>query len=154
MRINIIDQFIESCKNYKYSGDDISDEKLKDMLVKSLLILIYAEFEKCFNKLVLDRCPGITDISILEFIKNNSSIRSLKLSSIRGFIGQFGEKHKNEFNRLIGENSPCALNFESLRNNRNSVAHGDGSSATFSEVVQYYQDAHLVLDHFKKALWM
>ena len=85
--------------------DELEFEKLKDMLVKSLLILIYAEFEKCFNKLVLDRCSEITDISILEFIKNNSSIRSLKLSSIRGFIGQFGEKHKNEFKRLVGENS-------------------------------------------------
>ena len=47
--------------------------------------------------------------------------------------------------------SPCTA---ASWGNRNSVAHGEGSSATLEEVKRYYEGGHVLLDYFKDALWI
>ena len=44
--------------------------------------------------------------------------------------------------------------YSSIVDNRNSVAHGRGSSATLEEVRRYYEGGRVLLDYFKDALWL
>ena len=154
MRIEIIDQALANCEEYIQNSSS-ADEELKNMLTQALLILMCAEFEKKFKEFILERCSEIDDDSIKEYIINKTRIRSLKISDISGLTGEFGEKHKSEFKRLIdGSSTPCDVLYESVRSNRNKVAHGEGCNATILDVKQYYEGAHEVLDHFKQALWV
>ena len=153
MRIEHIDQALNSCENF-VDNSSFADEEVRSMLAQALLILIYAEFEKKFREIIIDRCSMIDDNSIKEYIINRTRIRSLQIGDITGLVAQFGEMHKAEFRRLLNENRPCDTHYESLRNNRNKVAHGDGCNATIMDLKQYYEGAHEVLDHFKRALWV
>ena len=152
MRIRRIDEALERCGEH-LSEIEIIDKEVESLLAQSMLILICAEFERKLRELILERCSSVSDVAIREYIGNCTRVRSLKASDVSGLLAQFGEICKSEFRRLLEENGEAATLYESIRNNRNRVAHGEGSNATFRDVKQYYEGGHLVLDYFREALW-
>ena len=152
MRIKRIDETLQRCREHLSCASSI-DEEVESLLTQSILILICAEFEKKLRELVLARCASVSDSAISEYIDSCTRIRSLRTSDVSGLLAQFGDDCKSEFRRLLDENGDTEARYESIRSNRNRVAHGEGSSATFGEVEQYYEHGHVVLDYFQQALW-
>ena len=152
MRIKRIDEALERCGEHLSAVETI-DEEVESLLTQSILILICAEFERKLRELVLERCASVSDSAISEYIDNCTRVRSLKTSDVSGLLAQFGDVCKSEFRRLLEENSDTETEYESIRSNRNRVAHGEGSNATFLEVKRYYERGHVVLDYFREALW-
>ena len=155
MRIDRIDDAIERCEEH-LSAAGVVDDKIKNLLAQSLLILIYSEFERKFRELVMERCSSVDDKPIREYIGSSMReiVRGLYLSDVSGTLARFGPTHKDKFNQRRDENRQADEMYTSLLKNRHIVAHGKGSNATLKEVKGYYEEGHVVLDYFKDALWI
>ena len=156
MRIERVDAALERCVRY-LSAADATDKEIESLLTHSLLILICAEFERKLKELIRQRCSSVSDRSINKYVESHirRSPRSLQVSDIVGTLAQFGRAHKDKFDRRRKENNRRAESmYSSIVNNRNNVAHGEGSSATLEEVKQYYEGGHVLLDYFGDALWL
>jgi hypothetical protein len=155
MRIEKIDDTLERCEKH-LSSVAVVDESIENLLTQSILILICAEFESKLKGLIVERCSGVPDGSIKEYIGSctNTVLRSLRLSDMAGFLSRFGTDHRADFRRRLAANERARSMYDSVWTNRNSVAHGEGSSATFGDVKRYYEEGHVVLDYFREALWL
>lgn len=152
MRISRIDEAFEKCREYWENASGV-DQEIQSFLAQSMLVLIYAEFEKKLKEIVIGRCAEVEDSSVKEYIRNSTRIQSLKIGDIAGLVGRFGEIHKEEFRRILEEHRLEENLYESIRSNRNSVAHGGAINATLDEVKTYYEGGHAVLDYVETALW-
>ena len=60
MRLTRVDKTIEICENILRSDNEINKE-VESLLTQSVLIVIYAEFERKFNELIKKRCESVSD---------------------------------------------------------------------------------------------
>ena len=75
------------------------------------------------------------------------------MSEISGLLGLFGSRYKEEFTEKLTNNGQAVNMYMSIVTNRNNVAHGKDCTATFSDVRDYYENGHLVLDYFRQVLF-
>lgn len=150
MRIDRIDRALERCEAYCRSGE--VDFEVESLLICSLLILTCSEFEKKYRDLIIERCSSVSDDSVRKYVGESTRIRSMKITELAGLLGRFGSSHREEFRRRLNENSIVMNMYDSILTNRNSVAHGEGSAASFEDVKRYYEEGHMVLDYFRDAL--
>lgn len=153
MRIARIDRALTRCEAHCGSEEPI-DYEVESLLTGSVLILIFSEFETRFRDLILEKCSSVSDESIRKYIEESirNVLRSIRIDELSGLLGKFGPLHKAEFKRRLDENQKVKTMYESMLADRNQVAHGEGSIATMRDVRQYYEEAHVVLDHFRAAL--
>ena len=153
MRIETIDRALARCEAHCSSAEPM-DVEVKSLLIGSILILIYSEFERKIRSLILDRCSSVSDESIRKYIEKSieNVFRGIKIGALSGLLGKFGDLHKQEFQRRLNENDKVKNMYGSILANRNLVAHEKGSEATMQEVRQYYEEGHVVLDYFRDAL--
>ena len=150
MRIRRIDDAFEKCESHLSSGD--VKIEVKDLLTRALLILICAEFERKIKEMVKEKCQSIADDQVRQFAQNSTErmFRGLKISDLAGLLAHFSTEYKRQF-----DNNPddeARTMYSNIITNRNQIAHGGESAATFQEVKRYYEKAHFVLDWFQKAL--
>ncbi len=149
MRVKEIEKAMEDIKDYS------KNDRIKDLLTQSLLILIYAQFEKEIKNLLKQRCESVPDEAVKTFIHKHiqkSALRGLKITELSGLLCQFDPSYKENFNQRINENGTAKSTYESLLNNRHNVAHGQGINATFEDVKMFYEKGRVVLDYFEQAL--
>lgn len=149
MNIREIDQALEDIK--EFSGN----ARVKNLLTQALLILICAQFEKEIKNFLTQRCASVSDEAVKKYIDDHMqgpALRSLKVNELSGLLGKFDISYKEVFKQKISENGQAATTYDSILTNRNKVAHGKGSNATFEDVKIYYKKSHVILDYFKEAL--
>ncbi|MCY4673430.1 MAG: HEPN domain-containing protein [Bacteroidetes bacterium] len=149
MNIKVIDHALEDIQDF--SGNS----RIKDLLTQALLILICAQFEKEIENCLTRRCASVSDEAIKGFIDDyiqGSALRSLKISNLSGLLKKFDPSYKKMFTEKINQNGQAKVTYDSILTNRNSVAHGEGTNATFEEVKMYYEQGHIILDYFEQAL--
>ena len=151
MRIPRIDQALEKCQSHLSSGT--IEVEIESLLTRSLLILIYAEFERAIKNLIKKRCSSIADDSVKNFAVGCTDrvFRGLRIDEMAGLLGQFDKSCKETFTHRLDQKTKDMYN--NVLNNRHQVAHGKGSAVTFREVKQYYEHAHVVLDCFRESLF-
>lgn len=154
MRIPRIDQALEKCQSH-LSSETIEVE-IKSLLTQSVLILIYAEFERAIKNLIKERCSSISDISddsVRNFVIGctDSGFRGLQIDAMAGLLGRFDKSCKETFTNRLDQKTKEMYN--NILNNRNLVAHGEGSPVTFRDVEQFYEQAHVLLDRFRESLF-
>lgn len=150
MRIDRIDRALERCEAYCRSGE--VDFEVENLLICSILILTCSEFERKYRDLILERCSTVSDDSVRKYVGESTRIRSMRITELTSLLGRFGPSHKEEFRQRLNENGIVKNMYDSILVNRNSVAHGEGSAASFRDVKRYYEEGHVVLDYFRDAL--
>ena len=153
MRISRIDRTLERCEKHLSSAQAYGTE-IESLLTQSLLVVMYAEFERTIKDIVREKCLSIMDDSIKGFFEScvNTVIRGIKSSEITGLLGRFGPTHKEKFRQQIENNQRAETYYSNILTNRHSVAHSEGSNATFQEVKKFYEEGHVLLDFFREAL--
>lgn len=151
MRIPRIDQALEKCQSH-LSSEAIEIE-IQNLLTQSLLILIYAEFERAIKNLIKKRCSSISDDAVKNFVVGctDNVFRGLHIDAMAGLLGRFDKSCKETFTNRLDQKTKEMYN--NILNNRHRVAHGEGSSVTFRDVEQSYEHAHVVLDRFRESLF-
>ena len=152
MRISRIDHSFEECERY-LAQERAGTEIIEVLLAHSLLIMISAEFEKKVKEIVTNRSRVISNDAMCEFVQKclDSVFRSPALDEVTALLGKFGVSYKKSFRDLLDER--VRLAYRSILENRNSVAHGEASTVTIGDVRKFYEEAHVVLDHFQDVLF-
>lgn len=150
MRIPRIDDALQKCEVH-ISSKNI-DGEIADLLTRSLLILICSEFERKIKEMVNDRCESISDRQVRQFAQSSTEkmFRGLWINELAGLLGHFSSEYKQQFGDSRDKEAIDA--YSSIITNRNKIAHGEESVATFQDVKLYYEKAHVVLDWFQSAL--
>ena len=153
MRISRIDRTLERCEKHLSSAQAYGTE-IESLLTQSLLVVMYAEFEQTIKSIVMEKCLSVTDDSIKGFFQScvNTVVRSIKSTEITGLLGRFGPIHTEKFREQIQNNQRVETYYSNILTNRHSVAHSEGSNATFQEVKKFYEEGHVLLDFFREAL--
>lgn len=154
MRILKIDELIEVCKTLSSEKTKIREE-VEEMLVQALLVSMCAEFEGILKGLVIERCSAVNDPIVFKYATSfsDNAFSSPSKKNISDAIKRFGDASSGEFERLKKSDGEAWIAYGNIVANRNNAAHGRPVQATIDEVEKFYENAHVVLDSFKKALW-
>jgi len=154
MRLPRIDQALEVCRRHLASTGAYGTE-IENLLTRSLLVLICAEFEERIEETIQERCSSIEDASLKEFIAScmGAVFRSVRSSEMAGLLKRFGGRCKDGFTRRADSNPIAVTFYNNIVTNRHGVAHTTGGNATFPEVKRFYEEGHIVLDFFREALF-
>jgi RiboL-PSP-HEPN len=146
MRLPRIDQAIEVCEAHLKSTDANGTE-IEAFLARYLLIVTCAAFEEEIEKIILSRAARVNDPQIESFIRSSMKaiFRSLKIGDLAGLLGRFGANYKDRFQQAV-TGTLAEQYFSNIIENRNTTAHRAGPNVTFREVVQFYEEAHTILD--------
>ena len=155
MKIFKIDDLIDVCRANTGSPGMVREE-VEEILVHALLVSMCAEFERILKELLDDRCSTVDDPVVYEYATSYSSaaFASPSPQNIGDAVSRFGDTCREKFARLRSEDSGAWEAYRSIVTNRNHVAHGRPVQVTMSDVEEYYENGHVVLDWFKEALWV
>ncbi len=150
MRLQQIDRAITICEKHLTASGAFGTE-IEIYLTGHLLVFICAAFEDHIEGLVNERASKSADTFLAAFVHSalNQLFRSIRTSEIAGLLGRFGEEHRERFQTEMtknAENARAATYFNNLVLSRHGTAHKAGSDLTFSELVEFYSEAHTVLD--------
>lgn len=153
MRLTRVDKTIAICENILRPDNEI-DKEVENLLTQSVLIVIYAEFERKFNELIKKRCESVSDQFANAFLENRAGNypQGMDKGRIANCLGEFGKARKEQFNRQMSEDKKIENSYSSIVNNLHLAAHGSGSTASFRDVKQFYEDSHEILDYFESAI--
>ena len=153
MRLVRIDQAIEACQTHLENSGAAGTE-IEAYLTRYLLVLICATFEEEIESLIIERAARSGDPGLESFVRSavGQIFRSLKTSEITGLLGRFGVDCKDRFRQELSTNERAETFFNNIVTNRHDTAHSAGSNVSFSELVRFYSEGHVVLDAVKAAL--
>ena len=155
MRVARIDRALEDCENHLSSTGSFGTP-IERLLTYSLLVVIYAEFEQMINSIVQQRCDSIEDDSLRELVSEcMGSVSRIQSRNMGELLQRFGAERRTSFRNEIATNQAnerAETFYNNLITNRHDTAHSIGSNLTFENVKQFYEEGHVVLDFFRKAL--
>ena len=125
-------------------------------MTQYLLIHICAAFEEKIEQLISSRATASGDPAIAEFVDSvvGQIFRSIGTSEVGGLLNRFGAVCKAEFRREMATQQRAETFYNNIVTNRHQVAHRGSSHGplTFGDLVQYYEEGHVVLDAVWRAL--
>jgi hypothetical protein len=153
MRLVRIDQAIEAGQAHLEKSGAIGTE-IEAYLTRYLLVLICAAFEEEIKSLIIERAARSGDPGLESFVRSavGQIFRSLKTSEIAGPLGRFGKDCREHFRQELSNNERAETFFNNIVTNRHDTAHSTGSNVSFSELVRFYTEGHIVLDAIIVAL--
>lgn len=156
MRTDRIDETLEVCQIHLDSLGYFN-ARIDNLLACSGLIIIYSEFEKTVEDILLEKGAMIDDSSIRNFAESYLRTLNRRISSgaLCEILKKFGEKYESDFRDKLKESvererSETAYN--NIVTNRNNAAHSTGSNVSFGDVKSFFEQGHIVLDLFRETL--
>ena len=116
-------------------------------------MLICAAFEEEIESLIIERAARSGDPGLESFVRSavGQIFRSLKTSEIAGLLGRFGKDCREHFRQELSNNERAETFFNNIVANRHDTAHWT-VHVSFSELVRFYTEGHIVLDAIIVAL--
>jgi hypothetical protein len=154
MRLARIDQAITACQTHLQNSGATGTE-IEAYLTRYLLVMIYSTFEEEIKSLIIKRAAGSGDPGMESFVQSamgRTSFRSLMTREIGDFLNRFGLDYKNRFRQQLDSNPRAETFFNNIVTNRHDTAHSTGSTISFSDLVSFYSEGHIVLDAIIVAL--
>lgn len=153
MRIARIDQALEACENHLEFTSSFGTE-IENILTRSLLVLMYTEFEQNIKSIAQEKCLAVRDPLLVAFFDwcLGRVVRSVSSSEIADLLKQFSPICKEMFKQYAEGMQQSVTFYDNIIMHRHNVAHSDGGNITFKELKRFYEEGHIVLDFFRKAL--
>lgn len=150
-----IDTALEDCENHLAPSGSFGTS-IESLLTYSLLVVIYAEFERQINSIVQQKYASIEDRWLREIVRSCiGNVSRIKSGNLGDLLIRFGENRKAAFRKNLEAslgNQQAESFYNNLITNRHDTAHGVGSNLTFVDVKRFYEEGHIVLDFFREAL--
>jgi len=152
MKLPRIDEAISVCQHHLNETASFGTE-IEAFLTRYLLILMCATFEEAIEEIIVDRIDKYGDPKLSSFVKSclGSVFRSVKTSEIAGLLGRFGIDFKQKFNQRVN-GTRAETFFNNIVINRHYTAHESGANITFNELVNSYEEGHVILDILVESL--
>lgn len=156
MKLSRVDQAIEVCNKYLSASGGRGTE-FEIYVTRYLQVLIFASYEQEVKRIIQERASRISDLNIQEFMISclNIVIRSILTSELVNLLNRFspgyGEQFRNKIQSTI-ENQRAETRYNNIVRERHITAHDTGSSMTFRELLQSYEESHVILDFFAEII--
>lgn len=153
MRLPIVEQALHACGQHLKQTQATGTE-IEAYLTRSMLVLICAAFEEEIIKIILSRISKTNDAEVTSFVELNMRfiVRSIKTSEISGLLDKFSSTYKEKFREKLKQNEKAETFYNNIITNRNDIAHSSSTNITFSELQDYYNEGHTILDFIKNSL--
>lgn len=91
------------------------------------------------------------DSRVVKFVESSlQRLRNPSSQYILELVGRFGNDLRNRLEESLGHKQKTAI--DSIRTNRNRIAHGGSSGLSLSFVRQYYRDSKSVVQKIREVL--
>jgi hypothetical protein len=153
MRFGQLEYEIRQCEQH-LDNTGTRNTEAENYLVRYLLVRICAEYETRIRTLVQRRCSRTNDPHLLSFANWGAEVaaKNFDIGDINGILKKFGEDYKKAFSDAV-INKDCHRAWDSIYNNRLTVAHGNGAvMMTIDNLKTAYNDSLIVIDELVKAL--
>lgn len=156
MRIQEIDNAIQTCQLHVDSLTQ-RDPKIESYLTSYLLILIAIHFEKEIKQMVIRGVStknGGKKLNYYLYKTSGSMLRGLKTGQLSEYLGNFGDKCKNNFASQCSEKgrAQAITAYNNIITNRHNAAHQETISMTLKEVIESYEKGNVILDLISESL--
>src|SRR3989338_4391100 len=147
MKLSRVDQAIEVCNKY-LSASGGGGTEFEIYVTRYLQVLIFASYEQEVKRIIQGRASKISDPNIQAFIISclNKVIKSILTSELVTLLNRFspgyGEQFRNKIQSTI-ENQRAESRYNNIVRERHITAHDTGSSMTFRELLQSYEESHV-----------
>lgn len=156
MRLPRIDQAIEVCNRYLSASGGAGTE-FEIYITRYIQVLIYASYEQEIRRIIEERTSGVSDPNIQSFFISciGVIVRSIKTSELVGLLNRFSSGYGERFQTILKssiENQRAETRYNNLVRERHVTAHDTGSSMTFRDLIQSYEESHIILDIFSNII--
>lgn len=153
MKLQRIDDAVESCREHLDRSTAWGTE-IEAYLTRYLLVLMCALFEEEIKRIAIDRSSRTGDSGLIAFVTSavGQVFRSVRTSEIAGLLGRFGVEPKEKFQAEMQNAQRAETFFNNIVVNRHDTAHSSGANISFRDLVQFYEEGHVVLDVVKRSL--
>ena len=158
MRFARVDEALAVCEKHLDSTGSFGT-LVERLMSDSLLVIIYAEFEQTVENTIQEKYEAIQDKSLRTFFGSFVGVesrrilpRGIKSGQMADFLARFGDTYKSKFRSKLDVYQRGETFYNNLISNRHDTAHSSGSSVTFLDIKNFYQEGHLVLDFFRDTL--
>lgn len=130
---------------------DLREEKLQGSLARYACILASSYVEVSLREAILAYAAGRASPKILQYV-DSTFVRGTNYNTdrIRQLLCRFSPEHGNSFDRVI--NGEMKDNLDSIRANRNDIAHGRRSGISLGQVKRYFGGAKALLAGVRQIL--
>ncbi|MDR3476952.1 MAG: HEPN domain-containing protein [Gammaproteobacteria bacterium] len=148
MRILEVDSAIDRCREHLQCCGS-QKEHIEAYLTQYLLVLIYANFEKKIKEIITDKLACTCNMLVKSYIEPSvdDAIKKISMEELKKFVARrFGKPHRDKIKKDSSLTLQVEIYYGNIINNRHMTSHGSGSSMTFLDLVNFYEEAHKVLD--------
>lgn len=140
-KLRYIDELIQYFENLHL------EEELQSHVAKYLTVIICGIYENIIRNYLIeyvDRNTASEELSnfILHHLKY--SLRTPKYKNITDFLVQWNQDWVDKLNRDIEDIHKEAL--FSIVENKNTIAHGDSLTLTFTDIKDYYENSRVIIE--------
>ena len=143
---------IEECKQFLASTDsDVS--AIESYLMQYLLTLLCSEIQERLRERAVSHFGKDGDARMGRFIENTSTshlMRGVRISSLSGFLGNFGSDIKDAFQEGLDDRDISL--YSNVVRERINVAHGSGGQVTLRELEAALPVCQRVIEQFEAVL--
>jgi hypothetical protein len=153
MKFARLDNAMAVCKAH-LDATGTRGTEIEHYLVGYLVVIICAEFDARFKKIVETRAGRTGDAHLKNFVVHacGKIVRGNKVSELTSHLGGFGGTCKTDFHAAIAGTTSQG-SYDNIMTNRHTVAHHTTShSMTFNELERAYADSHALLTAVANAL--
>ena len=118
---------------------------------KYLCVLVSGLLERSVETLLYDYALRTAAPQVSEYVSSTlQRVGIIDEESLLALIGRFSEDWKAELRDFLTPERSSALN--SIRGNRNNIAHGRDSSLTYHDISNYYESAKETIRYLEALL--
>lgn len=145
-KFNLIDSDLNAVKT------STVDPKLGSMLSSYLVVFISGIYEDCIEYLFCERAGKSNDQELQNFMRAvmHRSFRNPGYSNIKGWVKCLDSSYGDTLDSKVNQSDIAGL--DGIVTNKNSVAHGDVSSATLNDVISFHNGAKNIFEALEDIL--
>jgi len=126
-----------------------SDDEVKSLLAKIICIRISGLLETALKCRISDYSDKRTPNEIKRFLSQKiKDITNLKSTKLCDVLGTFSNDWKCSFEEELTTNAQLKSSLDSLISLRHDIAHGQNCDVTLKSILQYFNDAKIVVNLF------
>lgn len=145
-----LDEAVELVQRHLESAGARNTE-IETFLVRYLLILIYARYERFISDRLERRFQSSTDSALGRFASEalRNVLRGIKIADLSTLLGKLDPGLREEFGRRLEADPQAATAYNNILVNRRDFAHElSDVQLTLTELRQSYQDSRKIVEAF------
>ena len=140
--------------NKRMSDIESIDAIASNWLVTHALVKMHAALEVEVRNAVVERCSNTADAARDKFVAGIAErrVRSIAFTELMGILAAFGDQYREALANRFPETDQTRTYYGNIEANRQAVAHGRKTAASWPEIMTWWSAARDVALEFSSVL--